>query len=93
MNKSQIYDEKISPLMKDIVEICRRNDIEMVAVFGVETPSEPDLVCSSAVHSVIGARNPVIECFIRVVQSSIRRTVQGGMMSAVLPSAKKNHQL
>lgn len=89
MSKTQIYDKKISPLMKDIVEICRRNDIEMVAIFGVATPTEPDLVCSSAVHSVHGARNRVIGSFIRIVQGSIRRTEREAMMSAVLPSAKK----
>ncbi len=33
MHKEQIYDEKISPLMKHIIEICKENHISMVANF------------------------------------------------------------
>lgn len=38
MNKEQAYDEQISPLMAQIVELCRKHGIAMLASFAI--PSE-----------------------------------------------------
>jgi hypothetical protein len=49
-NNEKPYDEKISPLMDQIIEICQENKIPMAAQFVVtenEDPSE-DLLCSTA---------------------------------------------
>lgn len=48
-NKEQIYDEKISPLMAQILEICKTNHIAMIATFSIPTPEVNDLRCTSAV--------------------------------------------
>jgi len=38
-DKEQIYDEKISPLMTQIIQICKENDIKMVADFYLREPT------------------------------------------------------
>lgn len=48
MNKEQIYDEKINPLMAQIIAICKENKIAMVASFGIETPEDEGLHCTTA---------------------------------------------
>lgn len=47
MNKEEIYDNEISPLMRQILEICKRGKIAMVASFFIPTPDDEDLMCSS----------------------------------------------
>lgn len=43
MNKEQIYDTKIAPLMKQIIEICRNGGIAMLADFAIPTYEDEDL--------------------------------------------------
>ena len=49
MNKEQIYDVQISPLMQQIIGICRENGVAMIASFSIahdgEGPNGED--CSS----------------------------------------------
>ncbi|MCK9544373.1 MAG: hypothetical protein M0R03_20330 [Novosphingobium sp.] len=40
MNKETIYDNKISPLVKKIIEICKQDGIAMIANFSI--PKEDD---------------------------------------------------
>jgi hypothetical protein len=54
MNKEQIYDEKISPLVQQIIGICRANGVAMIASFNIAHDGEgPDgedyssLTCTS----------------------------------------------
>jgi len=35
MNKEEIYDEQISPLMKQVIDIARENGIAMLASFAI----------------------------------------------------------
>ena len=49
--KEDIYDEKISPLMKQIIEICQENKIAMIASYSIpgvndEDPNDP-LQCTT----------------------------------------------
>lgn len=48
MNKEQVYDSEISPLMAKILEICKREKIAMVAQFSTPNDDDPDLLCTSA---------------------------------------------
>jgi hypothetical protein len=48
MNKEQVYDDYISPLMARILEICKREKIAMLASFAIPNKDHPDLVCTSA---------------------------------------------
>jgi hypothetical protein len=50
VNKEQVYDSEISPLMAEIVAICKREKIAMVASFSIPNgkPEDSDLCCTSA---------------------------------------------
>ena len=48
MNKEEIYDEQISPLIAQILAICKEHKVPMVAQFGIPTDGDPDLCCTSA---------------------------------------------
>jgi len=48
MNKEQIYDEQIHPLMAQIFEICQANKIAFLASFSIPTEEDDDLRCTSA---------------------------------------------
>lgn len=50
--KEDIYDEQISPLMSQIIEICKENDIAIAATFELDqNPDDPDdyLHCSTVI--------------------------------------------
>ena len=46
MNKEQIYDESIAPLVTEILSLCQQHGIAMVASFAIPTPADPDLFCT-----------------------------------------------
>ncbi len=48
MNKEQIYDEKIHPLMGKIIEICKEHKIAMISSFSIPNDEDPNLLCTSA---------------------------------------------
>lgn len=48
MNKEEIYDEEISPLMAQILDICKTHKIGMVASFALPTSDDAALRCTSA---------------------------------------------
>ena len=54
MNKEQVYDDQISPLMQQIIEICKAQGIAMISSFNIAHAGEgPDgedcssLTCTS----------------------------------------------
>lgn len=47
MNKEQIYDSQISPMMAEIIKICKANNIPMLASFYLPNDEDPDLYCTS----------------------------------------------
>lgn len=47
MNKEQVYDAEIEPLMAQILAVCKREKIAMVAQFAIPTEEDPDLLCTS----------------------------------------------
>lgn len=49
MNKEQIYDERIAPLMAQIIEVCQANKIAFLASFSIPTEEDEDLRCTSAI--------------------------------------------
>ncbi len=48
MNKEQAYDDKINPLMAQIIEICREHNIAMVMSFAIPTEENSGLFCSTS---------------------------------------------
>lgn len=55
MNKEQIYDAEINPLMAKIIEICKAHGIAMLATFATPTEEEADLCCTT----ILGDENGV----------------------------------
>lgn len=47
MNKEQVYDEKINPLMAQIIEICEEHGIAMFCDFAIPTPEDNGLMVST----------------------------------------------
>ena len=48
MDKEEVYDEKISFLMLEIIEICEEYQIPMLMSFSIPTEEDPDLECTTA---------------------------------------------
>lgn len=48
MNKEQIYDEQISPLMAQIIAICTEHKIAHVMSFSIPNDEDTDLCCTTA---------------------------------------------
>jgi hypothetical protein len=46
-DKEKIHDEQIAPLMAQIIEICKRHEIDLVACMHTPSPERPDLHCST----------------------------------------------
>ena len=66
MNKEQIYDSKISPLMQQIIKICTENGIAMLADFSIphdgEGPNGEDctrLRCTTLLPDETGENDPL----------------------------------
>ena len=55
MNKEQIYDEKIAPLMTQIIAICQEHRIAMLATYAIPTEEAPDLACTTHLPDESGA--------------------------------------
>lgn len=49
MVKEEIYDEKISPLMKSIIDTCRVNKIDFFATFNLDIAEDDYFTCDTRV--------------------------------------------
>ena len=50
-DKEQIYDEKIYPLMKKIIDICKESDMQMLFSCYLKTDESGDLNCTTYLES------------------------------------------
>jgi hypothetical protein len=52
-DKEQIYNEKINPLMSQIFDICKENNVHMISSFYIKEKDEinDDIYCSIYVSS------------------------------------------
>lgn len=57
LNKEQIHDTLIAPLMGQVLGICEKHGIAMIAQFAIPTPDDADLVSSSMLPDESG-NNP-----------------------------------
>lgn len=48
MTKEAVYDAEINPLMAQIIAICKRERIAMVASFAVPNETDADLFCTTS---------------------------------------------
>lgn len=49
MNREEVYDTKISPLVLQIVDICTEHGIPMLAEFFIPTEDDDGLSCTTAI--------------------------------------------
>lgn len=54
MNKEQAYDEKISPLMTQIIATCKEHGIAMISSFALPTEQNEDLCCTTCTQDENG---------------------------------------
>jgi len=54
MNKEEIYDKEISPMMKQLIEICKENGIAMCMSFAIPTPEDDSLQCTTSIPDESG---------------------------------------
>ena len=66
MNKEEIYDEQISPLMTKIIDVCKEHGIAMMASFDIahdgQGPNGEDcssLICNTLLPDGDGNPNPL----------------------------------
>lgn len=57
MNKEQVYDEQVFPLMARIIDVCKEHGIAMIASFDIPTEDHPGLRCTSLLPDESG-KNP-----------------------------------
>ena len=50
-DKEKIYDEKIFPLMQQIIDICKENDIQMLFSCYLKTDEQGDMKCDTYLKS------------------------------------------
>lgn len=48
MNKEEIYDAQIAPLMAQIIDVCKANKIAMLATFHLPIDEDDNLECTTA---------------------------------------------
>ena len=58
MNKEQVYDEKVAPLMTQIIEICKESGIAMLASFAIPTEEDSGLRCTTCLPDEAGKNDP-----------------------------------
>ena len=52
-NLEKVYDEEISPLMKQIIQICKNNNIPMVASFVFENDEDKgEGHCTTSINNI-----------------------------------------
>lgn len=56
MNKEQIYDEKISPLVAAVADLCEKHGIEMLANFFIPVEGNPSLQVTTSIPDEMGTK-------------------------------------
>lgn len=72
IDKEAVYDERISPLVQQIIEICKGENIPFLMEFGLReaTVEDEDLYCLTAVYGKPGMmRTPHFSKALRVLKN------------------------
>ena len=78
IDKESVYDEEISPLVQQIIEICQRENIPFVMDFGLREGDEDteEVYCMSAMHGHPGMmRTPAFPRVIQMLGGETERVV------------------
>lgn len=71
MNKEQAYDEKISPLMTQIIAACREHNIAMLATFDIPTEEDDGLSVTTHLPDETGKLPRRIEQAARIIKGPV----------------------
>lgn len=74
MNKEQVYDESIEPLVAQIIAICKENHIAMLATFAIPTDADADLACTSMLPDETGDKPDFIKAAYRALMHGDRKS-------------------
>lgn len=67
-DKEAVYDEKINPLIAEIIKVCKENQIHMLASFYLreDNGEDGDLYCTSHVYDEQAHSDILFECNARI---------------------------
>lgn len=93
-DKEQVYDEKISPLMTQIISICKEHHIQMLGSFFLREPTgdeveehEKDLCCTTYLQFENAAKSERIQ---RAYNEIYKRP---SVMSFIVSSVKQGGEI
>jgi hypothetical protein len=70
MNKEQVYDDEIAPLMSRIIETCKRVGISCLCSFDITVDPEDQMLCTTCLADENGA---IPECIKKAQDELFRR--------------------
>lgn len=62
-NKEQVYDAEISPLMTQIIAVCKKNHISMYATYDIPNEEDDELRCTTCTCDESGRPSERIQKF------------------------------
>lgn len=68
MNKEQIYDEKLAPLMTQVIDLCREHKIAMLATFCIPNDEDSTLSCTTHLPDETGALPAHIKAAAQIIR-------------------------
>lgn len=69
MNKEEIYDEQISPLMEEIIKICKEHKIATLCTFEIPTDEDEGLRCTTSLPDETGEFSGDMRRAVEIVRS------------------------
>lgn len=86
VNKEQIYDAQIFPLMAQILDICKEHKIAMVAAFHTPNDEDAELFCSSRVPG----ENGEYPAYLKDLSAIVSRNIRGESAHLVMIESTDN---
>ena len=75
-DKEEIYDNEIAPLMKQIIEICQKNQIPMLATFAYHNTEEEGVgLCTTLLNGMPQGNITVLQNANRALRASEHSTM------------------
>jgi hypothetical protein len=68
MNKEEVYDTLINPLMAQIIDICKANHIQCLTSFSIPTEQDSDLMCTTFIDPDCEAPRQLRESYRLIVE-------------------------
>lgn len=85
-DREAVYDAEIYPLMNQIIAICQRENIPIVASFDISSPAKPGLKCTTSIlppdssKDLVAAAQILADGFVAFAVRLVKRA-PGGMSS------------